>query len=185
MDDAKEHARYFLGRVDKYIGLRQAALDIRDAQPDISKWKSGELGHWCVEQAKHIAQTKSLDGIVDNDDVLTLATLGYLAIAEVDDPPKSPNTPMPSRLAKLEHGFLRTLLEEAKRDAAAVPEFRDKLETAKGSVAQLVKSLGNGSGPPPGLSAQATNNGWAVINVLAVICAVGGLVAGLTKKKKT
>ena len=142
MDDAKEHARYFLGRVDKYIGLRQAALDIRDAQPDISKWKSGELGHWCVEQAKHIAGTKSLDGIVDNDDVLTLATLGYLAISEVDDPPKSPNTPMPSRLAKLEHGFLRTLLEEARRDAAAVPEFRDKLERPKAVSLSSLNRLG-------------------------------------------
>lgn len=188
--DTREHARAFLGRVDKDIGLRQVAAAFRQAQPDISKWKSGELGRWCVDQATHIAGTKSLDEIVRNQDVLTLTALGYLALAEVGDvqPPKSPTMPTPLRLNSLEDGFLRALLDEANRDAAASPEFRNCLEKAKGRVSQLARSLGGPIGaepaPSPGgtLAAQASNDGWGVIDLLAIVCAVAGLVAGLTKK---
>jgi len=187
MHDTREHARAFLGRIDKDILLRQVAAAFRPAQPDISKWKKGELGRWCVDQAAHIAGTKSLVEIVGNQDVLTLTALGYLALDELGDvePPKSPTMPTPPRLRSLEDGFLRTLLDEANRDAAASPEFRNRLEKAKGRILQLARSLGEPAPSPGGtLAPQASNqDGWGVIDLVAIVCAVAGLVAGLTKKK--
>jgi len=188
---ALEHARGFLGRIDKDVRLRQAADALRQAQPDISKWKSG-LGRWCVDHAAHIAGTESLEKIANNQDVLTLTALGYLALDEVGDvpAPRSPTMPTPIRLRRLEDGFLRALLDEAKREGAASPEFRNRLDNARRRVTQLAQSLGGAAGtgaapPSPGaaLAPQASNNGWGVIDFVAIVCAVAGLVAGLTKKK--
>jgi len=190
------HVRIFLGRIDADIGLLQVSATFRQVPLEIDAWKRGELRRWCFERVKAIAGTDSLDDALRHPDVLTLLALGYVALGQVSDftPPAKPSIPTPRFLKALEGDFLPALLKEARSQIRFSPAFKERLEHAERRVEQLVRSLESISSPSPSQQstaaghssavAMASDSGWRVIDVLAVICAVAYVVGKLTKKNK-
>jgi hypothetical protein len=90
---------------------------------------------------------------------------------------------MPPRLRKLESGFLPALVREARDYASRYAPFKDRLDDAHGRIALLVPLVTEPAAPGHGdphirdaTLARAADRGWAVVDVLAVICAICGLL---------
>jgi hypothetical protein len=91
----------------------------------------------------------------------------------------------------LEPDFLSALINELQATSRNVPNFKERFEQAEQHVLSLAGTLsaneelasaGQTSNPPPVMV--AANDGWRVVNVLAVIFAVAYVVGKLTKKDK-
>jgi hypothetical protein len=190
--DTSAHVRSFLRRVDPDYRLLAVAHALRDSDLEGSKAKKGELRYWCREQIKNISGQSNIRDGIQHAGVRTLLAFAYLAVpfAPAVEPPSDSSAKTPDLLKALEPDFLSTLLNELQATSRNVPTFKERLDQAERHVLSLADTL---SAEPASASQEsnrfrvvmaATNDGWRVINVVAVILAVAYVVGKLTKKDK-
>jgi hypothetical protein len=190
--DTSSHVRSFLRRVDPDYRLLAVAHALRDPDLEGRKDKKGELRHWCREQIKNISGQSNIRDGIQHAGVRTLLAFAYLTVpyAPAVEPPSGSSTKTPDLLKALEPDFLSALLNELQAKSRNVPTFKERLEQAERHVLSLAGTLSANEGlanasqksnPSPAMAAM--NDGWRVVNVLAVIFAVAYVVGKLTKKK--
>ena len=189
--DTSAHVRSFLRQVDPDYRLLAVARALRDSDLELSNAKKGELRHWCREQIKNISGQSNIRDAIQHAGVRTLLAFAYLAVpcAPAVKLPSGSSTKTPDVLKALEPDFLPALLNELQTTARNVPTFKERLEKAERHVLSLADALSandelasQASNRSPVMA--ATNDGWRVINVVAVILAVAYVVGKLTKHDK-
>jgi len=191
--DTSAHVRSFLHRVDLDYRLLAVARALRDPDIDGSNAKNGELRYWCREQIKNISGQSNIRVGIQHAGVRTLLAFAYLAVplAPAVKPPSDASTKTPDLLKGLEPDFISALLDELQATSRKVPTFKERLDQAERHVLSLADTLSaeeqpantsRGSSRVPVMA--ATNDGWRVVNVVAVILAVAYVVGSLTKKDK-
>lgn len=183
------HTRDFLTHIDKDAAILESARAFRRVLERRAPRASADLPGWCVTQISRIVQNAPLEVAITHPDVLTLMAVGYLAL---DRPAaialhRDRTIPIPPRLKALESDFLPALLREAQDFASEYAPFSDRLGDARRRLTLIVPLLTRpGDARPPvrdATLARDAGGGWAVVDVLAVICAVCGLLKIGTKKK--
>ncbi len=191
--DTSAHVRSFLHRVDPDYRLLAVARALRDPDIEGSKAKNGELRYWCREQIKKISGQSDIRVGIQHAGVRTMLAFAYLAVplTPAVKPPSGASTKTPDLLKGLEPDFISALLDELQATSRKVPTFKERLDQAERHVFSLADTLSaeeqpantsRGSSRVPVMA--ATNDGWRVVNVVAVILAVAYVVGKLTKKDK-